>query len=259
MKLFIVLLVSIASNVNAFAASTAGVVPRPIDASSDMKVEEAPMTDAPSSPILIPGEVDIQQAFSQSTFPISSSALITRAKEILSPDIELGTKDDGACLASNFQFVAAVVGPLPKDEYLNALNSFKLTDSFDIQQNFFGFTVDPLQTNRVWFFSRQVAKQIAPFMGVSVENNPLEDGVLNLPPQLLHMDFNEEGLVTEFGFYTVDRQQGNTGGLGGAFGYFYGVGKPLPIPECQPYKPSFRFRILGLIGKLGRKLSKKTE
>ena len=34
--------------------------------------------------------------------------------------------------------------------------------------------------------------------------------------------------ATTIGFYTVDRRQGNTGGLGGAFGYFYGTGNPLP-------------------------------
>jgi len=138
---------------------------------------------------------------------------------------------------------------------LNALGGFKLEESFDIQQNTFGFTVDPLQHNRVWWFGRQISKQIAPFMGVQ----PPTDGSvteLTLPPQLYHMDFNEQGLVTEFGFYTIDRRQGNTGGLGGAFGYFYGVGKPLPIRECQPYKPSFRFRMLGLIGKIGKKFSK---
>ena len=36
-----------------------------------------------------------------------------------------------------------------------------------------------------------------------------------------------------------------TGGLGGAFGYFYGVGNPLPIPECQPYRKSWQFSLLG--------------
>ena len=56
------------------------------------------------------------------------------------------------------------------------------------------------------------------------------------------------------GFYVVDRRQGNTGGLGGAFGYFYGTGNPLPIPECQPYKPSKRFRLLNLVGRIGARL-----
>ena len=56
------------------------------------------------------------------------------------------------------------------------------------------------------------------------------------------------------GFYVVDRRQGNTGGLGGALGYFYGTGNPLPIPECQPYKRSKRFRLLNLAGRIGARL-----
>jgi hypothetical protein len=205
---------------------------------------------------LLPGEINVQEAYAASSFPIRPESLINRAREILSPEIELGTKDGGACLAEDFEFVAAVVGPLPKDEYLDALGTFKLQNSFDIKQNFFGFTVDPIQTNRVWFFTRQVARHVAPFMGAKPENT-MDGGVLTLPPQLMHMDFNPDGLVREFGFYTVDRRQGNTGGLGGAFGYFYGVGKPLPIPECQPYKPSFRFRALNTIGRIAKMLSKK--
>jgi len=51
----------------------------------------------------------------------------------------------------------------------------------------------------------------------------------------------------------------NTGGLGGAFGYFYGVGKPLPIREARPYKPSFRFRALQLIGALAKKIGGKKD
>lgn len=221
-------------------------------------------TAAPPAPVtgvvsnLIPGEVDVRRAYRESSFPIEPDNLVNRAKEVLSPQIGIGTKDDGACLADDFEFVAAVVGPIPKDAYLEALGSFKLEDSFDIEQNFFGFTVDPLQTNRVYFFSRQVAKQIAPFMGAMPEDTK-DGGVLTLPPQLHHIDFDEDGLVREFGFYTADRRQGNTGGLGGAFGYFYGVGKPLPIRECQPYKPSFRFRMLNLLGKLGKKLAKKKD
>ncbi|KAL7435239.1 hypothetical protein ACHAXM_004532 [Skeletonema potamos] len=210
---------------------------------------------APATPtVVLPGEVDLTAAFATSTFPISPPDLITRAKQVLSPQIGIGTKDSGACLADDFEFVAAVVGPINKEEYLNALGGFKLEESFDIKQNVFGFTVDPLQHNRVWWFDRQISKHIAPFMGVQPPTDSTTE--LTLPPQLFHMDFNEQGLVKEFGFYTIDRRQGNTGGLGGAFGYFYGVGKPLPIRECQPYKPSFRFRVLSLIGKMGKKFSK---
>mmetsp|Transcript_19302 Transcript_19302/g.27153 ORF Transcript_19302/g.27153 Transcript_19302/m.27153 type:complete len:239 (+) Transcript_19302:29-745(+) len=201
--------------------------------------------------------VDTKAAYRESTFPIAPEDLIERAKEILSPEIGIGTKDGGECLADDFEFCAAVVGPIPKSEYLDALKSFSLEDSFDISQNSFGFHVDPMQTNRVWFVNRQVAKQTGSFMGVTPEKNE-ENDPLVLPPQMLHFDFNDDGKLKEFGFYTVDRRQGNTGGLGGAFGYFYGVGRPLPIPECQPYTPSFRFRALNFIGRLG-KLFKKSE
>ena len=209
--------------------------------------------------VALPGEVDVTAAYASSTFPISPSALINRAKQILSPAIGVGTQDSGACLSDDFEFVAAVVGPINKSEYLGALGSFKLQESFDIQQNYYGFTVDPLMTNRVWFFDRQIAKQIAPFMGVKPPPATSATRELILPPQLFHMDFNEQGLVKEFGFYTIDRRQCNTGGLGGAFGYFFGVGKPLPIRECQPYKPSFRFRMLQWIGNVGKRLSKKNK
>ena len=164
---------------------------------------------APAAPttstINLPGEVNIDAAYSSSTFPISPSNLITRTKEVLSPQIGIGTQDNGACLSDTFEFVAAVVGPINKVEYLDALSSFKLEDSFNIQQNFYGFTVDPMQTNRVWFFSRQVAEQVAPFMGVdpTVNGGEGEKRELTLPPQCFHIDFTADGLVQELGFYTV--------------------------------------------------------
>ena len=41
-------------------------------------------------------------ALAKSKFPIAPHDLIQRSKEILGPDIGVGTKDDGACLADNF-------------------------------------------------------------------------------------------------------------------------------------------------------------
>jgi hypothetical protein len=205
-----------------------------------------------SSAFSIPGEVDVATLYSSSTFSIPPADLISRAKQVLSPQVGIGTKDDGQCLADDFEFCAAVVGPIPKEDYLGALKSFSLDVAFDIQQNYYGFYVDPLQTNRVWFFTRQVAKHVAEFAGVQPTGKEL-----TLPPQLMHLDFNDDGLVKEFGFYTVDRRQGNTGGLGGAFGYFNGVGKPLPIREAMPYKPSFRFKMLQWLGALGKRFNKR--
>jgi hypothetical protein len=99
---------------------------------------------------------------------------------------------------------------------------------------------------------------IAEFNGVRPEQVVDKDRLI-FPPQVFHMDFTEDGKVKEFGFYTVDRQYGNTGGLGGAFGFFYGVGKPLPFPEAKPFKPSFRYRMLQKVGGFLQKLQQKKK
>lgn len=104
--------------------------------------------------VTLVGEVDYDKLAAASTFPHSPDTLINRAKALLNPDILLGQKDDGECLADDFEFVAAVVGPIGKEEYLGALANFKLEESFDIKPNFWGFSVDPMQPNRVWFFNR---------------------------------------------------------------------------------------------------------
>jgi len=195
--------------------------------------------------------LDERALLEKSSFPIKPEALMERAKYVLSPECGIGTKDGGECLAENFEFCAAVVGPIGRDEYLNALGTFKLEEAFDITPNFFGMSVDPMQPNRVWYFNRVKGVHIGDSMGAKASGKEIV-----YPPQIQHLDFNEEGKVTEFGFYTADRRQGNTGGLGGAFGFMYGVGKPLPIPECHPYKRSLRFRLLNFIGRLAQKLKR---
>jgi len=172
------------------------------------------------------------------TFPIPPQDLISKAQDIVL-NKQLGLKDDGACLADNFTFRAAIIEIVSKKhEFLNALRSFRLDESFDITPTYFGWHVDPTQPNRVWFMGRSRAIQKGDFFGAAATGKELI-----LPPECLHVDFNEQGKVIEFGFYTADRAQGNTGGLGGAFGYFYGVGKPLPFPECRPYQKSWQFRL----------------
>merc|ERR1719316_404902 len=171
--------------------------------------------------------VDEEALFLASDFPIKPEDLVARAKEVLTAGI--GTKDEGACLAEGFEFCAPVVGPLPKEEYLKALGNFKLEESFDLNAQYHMFRVDPTQTNRVWFHTRTLGKHVA---DSTVFGKATNKEVIN-PPQCMHLDFTADGLVKEFGFYTVDRRQGNTGGLGGAFAFFYGVGRSLPFPEMH--------------------------
>ncbi len=177
-----------------------------------------------------------------STYPFSEQELITRAKEIIAKDVNFGVADGGECLADNFKFIAAAVGPLNKKDYLSAtVFSLDLLDqAMELSETFFGFHGDPEYPNRVWFMTRQQATHSkGPFAGAKPSGE-----TLLLPPQTMHLDFDENLKVTEYGLYTVDRNQGNTGGLGGLLGYFYGVGRPLPYPEGQPYKMSWQMWLI---------------
>ncbi len=107
--------------------------------------------------------------------------------------------------------------------------------------------------NRFYFITNNVAQLIHTIMGVKPDD--FRDTLI-LPPQCVHVDFDGNMKVKVFGFYTVDRQYGNTGGIGGAFGLFYGVAKPLPFREAQPLKRSFRFRLFNALARIGASISK---
>ena len=223
-------------------------LPEPIE-----QVVEEPVIEEPElEPIVIQsdleaeyysyGDINTEEKLAQSTFAIDPEVLIAHAKHTVFVK-GLGLHDDARCLAEDFVFRGAQI-ETPRSEFVKALGSFNLGEFFEIKQQYYGWFVDPLQPNRVWFMNRQEATHTQDFYGAKASGK-----LLKFPPESLHLDFNENGEVTEFGFYTVDRAYGNTGGLGGAYGFFYGVGKPLPFPEARPYKMSTRRFIYEGVGK----------
>lgn len=189
----------------------------------------------------------------QSKFPVKPDYLVELAKDALRKQVGL---DDESVLADDFQFCAPVVGPLTKEQYLGALRNFKITDAFpDLDANYHFVRVDPFEHNRVWWFTRSIATHSGPLLGKEPTGT-----VLELPPQANSFVFNEEGKIKEMTIgYVLDRRVGNTGGLGGIFGFLYGVGQGLPIPECKPYKPSLRFRLFNFIGSVASRFRKKKD
>merc|ERR1719282_195395 len=204
-------------------------------------------------------EVDEAAMLAASTFPIKPNALIERCKEVILAQrgIQDGSIDENI-YADDFRFCAPFIGGptptspddampgIPKAEFLASLRSFDLLTAFpDMNNNYHAFRVDPFETNRVWFQTRAVATHKGPLMGSEATGKRLE-----LPPQAFSMTFNDAGQVTLFNAgYVIDRTVGNTGGLGGAFGFFWGTGNALPFPECQPFKGSLQLRGLSLLQK----------
>eukprot|EP00928_Gymnodinium_smaydae_P048472 TRINITY_DN32403_c0_g1_i1.p1 TRINITY_DN32403_c0_g1~~TRINITY_DN32403_c0_g1_i1.p1 ORF type:complete len:288 (+),score=70.82 TRINITY_DN32403_c0_g1_i1:101-964(+) len=195
------------------------------------------------------GELDVDATMKQSTFPIKPPELVEKAKAVLGCEFGTAPGADASCLADDFQFVAPIVGPLSKAEFIQAFGSFKVKEALpDLKDNSW-FQVDPLEPNRVWFFSRATGTHTGTLnFGAGV---PATGRKVNMPPQAQSMLFNEQGqCYTLTVGYAMDKRIGNTEGLGGVFGILKAVGKALPFPEAQRlYNPSLRFEAFDRLAK----------
>ena len=182
--------------------------------------------------------VDEAAMLASSTFPVSPETLIAATKRVLAKNN--GTEEP-ALLASDFKFVAPVVGPLGKEEFLKAFASFKIEEGFpDAKFGYYAFRVDPFEPNRVWFDARFTGTNTGKLAGSLEPTNKRVEA----PPQACSMLFNERGEATQLTVgYVMDRQLGNTGGLGGLFGILYAIGYGLPFPEAQPWRKSIQYEL----------------
>lgn len=186
------------------------------------------------------GQLDVEATMAGSTFPIEPTKLISLARDLLAS--EFGTKESSLAsgLAEDFQFVAPIVGPLSKAEFLRAFGSFKLKEAFPDMKDNSWFQVDPLEPNRVWFFSRATGTHTNTMH--FARPIPATGRQFLSPPQAQSMLFDDSGkCYTMTVGYCMDKRIGNTNGLGGVFGILYAIGKPLPFPEAKAsYNPSLR-------------------
>jgi len=160
---------------------------------------------------------------------------------------ELGG-DDPSLLADDFQFLFPVVGPLTKAQFLEAFTNFKVREAFPTASaNFYNFSIDPLEPNRIWMFSRGAYEHLGTLC-FGPSKYPATGKRLCLPPQCFSMSFDEEGKCYKLtGGYNVDRSVGDTQGLGGMFGIVTGLGLfKLPFPEGRPWKRSLLWEALSL-------------
>jgi len=187
-------------------------------------------------------------------FPFSPDELIAMAEDFIAADY--GAQDT-AMLADDFSFVGPFVGPLTKQQYLDALGgNLNPSDGFpDLVGRQFGFHADPVEPGRVWWVSRPVGTFTRPFFGAEPDGRRIET-----PPQAMGCVFDTAGRVLKINVGAViDRTQGNTAGLGGLFGFLWFVGKAPPAPEYQPYKRSWQFALLSKLGPLLTKLQERQE
>lgn len=159
--------------------------------------------------------------------------------------VRLFASMDGDVLTDDFRFVGPVVGPVGKAELIDALRRFDVNTAFPQGSAIIhGHYVDPTRPNRVVGLTGFDGVQEAPML-MGAEN--IGKRVV-APPQVWSMTFAEDGRICKITAGVVmDREEGNTGGVGGLFGLLVGIGKPLPFPEARPYKRSWQFRLFSLL------------
>jgi len=197
--------------------------------------------------------VDEAALLSEKAFALPPDELIARAKAFLLSAGGFGADPD--LMSESFRFVAPVVGPLSKTKFVEAIGSVDINSAFpDFQGEFYGFHVDPFEGDRVWYTARGRGTNTGPLPPFAPEPTGLP---LVNPPQACSLTFGEDGLVTKYTIgYVMDRECGNTGGLGGLYGVLYAIGKGLPFPEAQPWKISMRYRLFQKVGALASSLKK---
>lgn len=235
-------------------ASKAGVAPRRV---------LAPLAAVTEPAVVVKGPLSLADpAFTEQLFP-DVEAMAQRAPFAIDPETlirltkgALATgfgSEEPERLAESFQFVAPVVGPLPKKEFVDAFSGFNVLEAFpDMAFNYYEFRVDPFQTNRVWFTARAKGTNTGRFANALAPSGR----VVETPPQSCSMTFNEAGEVTQLTIgYVMDKTIGNTGGLGGVYGLLYAIGYGLPFPEAQPWSPSIPYQIFLTGGSIASKVS----
>ena len=174
----------------------------------------AAMGDEPTA-----GMADEESLLAASTFPIPPDELISLAKAFTAAQ-HAGTADgsNGGAdwFAEDFRFVAPVVGPFDKSEFIDSLKSFDLKTAFGaLSSNYHHWRVCPFEPDRVWYSVKYIGVNDGPVLGKPATGKSVES-----PVQAHSITFNEKGEVKKFTIgYVLDKETGNTGGLGGELSF----------------------------------------
>ena len=145
---------------------------------------------------------------------------------------------DESFLAEDFVFRGPVIGPLNKEDYIQVLDYFGMYKAFpDLENNFFGWTSDPDDPWRVWFFLRATGTYEQPLGGslgnIITPQNQRYRGSTEAWSLTLNLDYKVKFLNAG---YVADRfdADATTDGAGLSFGILKTLGLSLPSGAGDP-------------------------
>jgi hypothetical protein len=160
--------------------------------------------------------------------------LIQIANEYIYTKSGFYSPHDPDSFSNEFIFRGPYIGPLNKADYLATMDTFGIYKAIpDINPNAFGFSIDPLDPNRVWFMVRNTGTFTGePGLGFGNEVYVPPNGKsIQGCPETFSITFDDQQKVKHLTVgYVADRFQGNTNGKGAAVGIFNSIGIPFPEP-----------------------------
>lgn len=179
------------------------------------------------------GSQNASPSISSSTSSDVNNPLIHLARDFVYNKSGFFSSYDASAYSDDFIFRGPYIGPLNKDDYFSTMDTFKLYKALpDINPNAWGFSLDPKDPSRVWYWTRNSGT----FNGepISLGNGirfPPNGAVLDGCPEThsIIFDDNQKVKLLTVG-YVADRFAGNTKGDGAAVGIFNVIGLPFPKP-----------------------------
>lgn len=141
--------------------------------------------------------------------------LIAKCKDFMNSGgyyAPMSTETETELLSDDFVFRGSVFGPLNKQDYVSTIKQLKPYEGFpDIQHNSFGFTQDPEDPNRIWFFVKQtgtMTQDWTPFDKMTLRAN----GKATVSPtEAWNMIFSPDGKLKYISVgYCADRIMSNS-------------------------------------------------
>jgi hypothetical protein len=164
----------------------------------------------------------------------SDSLLIELANDYIYTKSGFYSAYDESIYSEDFVFRGPYIGPLDKKDYLATMDTFKIYQGLpDISPNAWGFSIDPKDSNRVWFMVRNSGTfNGEPGIGLGNGQYIKPNGAkLEGCPETFSITFDENKKIKYLTVgYVADRFEGNTNGTGAAVGIFNAIGFPFPSP-----------------------------
>lgn len=158
--------------------------------------------------------------------------------------------------ADDYVFRGSIVGPITAQDVQSTQEGFNIQEAYpNLETRPFGFTIDPDNPYRCYFFERWEGTNTANLKLGPVDMEATNQDV-KLPTHIMSLNWNQEGKIKYACLSPpLDRFEGNTQGAGAVFGLLVGAGVNSGGAGVGDNFFRFQQRLTNALGTFGRSWS----